>query len=166
MHILLIGCGRSGRRLAELLCEAGLDLVLIDKDASKLEALADLNAMTILGYPIDIEVLESAGIEQAAAVIAIDDNENLNIMACQIAKRIYGIKQCIARTYTPENEAFVQDLGLRSICSTELTVGLALNLLGIDKNDEDAAATLYAEASQHDLSSEIHGENKSSEPSR
>ena len=135
MHILLIGCGRSGRRLAELLSESGYDLVLLDKDKNKLDELSDLNAISVNGYPLDTSVLETAGIEQASAVIAIDDNENLNIMICQIAKKIYNVKECIARTYTPENEAFVEYLGLKSICSTELTVGLALNLLGIDTVD-------------------------------
>lgn len=137
MHILLIGCGRSGRRLAELLSESGYDLVLMDKDKNKLDELSDLNAISIHGYPLDTSVLETAGIEQAAAVIAIDDNENLNIMICQIAKTIYHVEQCIARTYTPENEDFVKHLGLKSICSTELTVGLALSILGIDSINSD-----------------------------
>lgn len=130
MNILLVGCGRSGRHLAEILIRAGQDLILIDEDAGKLAAMEDLNTVRIQGVPIDIDVLEEAGIRDASAVIAIDDDENINIMCCQIAREIYGIKHVIARTYTPENENFVHSLGISTICSTDLTVNRALEALG------------------------------------
>ena len=130
MHILMIGCGRSGRHLAELLLQAGLELVLIDEDPAHLATLDDLNAVQIQGHPIDIEILEKAGIQDAAAVIALDDRENINIMCCQIAHKLYGIQHVIARTFTPENENFVHSLGLSTICSTNLTVNRALSTLG------------------------------------
>lgn len=133
MHILLIGCGRSGRHLAEILIRAGLDLVLIEEDPARLAGMEDLNAVRVQGCPIDTDVLEEAGINQAAAVIAIDDRENMNIMACEIANKIYGVKHVVARTYTPENEEFVRSLGISTICSTELTVARALGVLGFEE---------------------------------
>ena len=83
MHILLIGCGRSGRHLAEILTDAGIDLIVIDENENNLQALADLDVICIQGVPIDTDILEQAGIENAAAVIAMDNRENINIMCCQ-----------------------------------------------------------------------------------
>lgn len=133
MHILLIGCGRSGRHLAEILTDAGIDLIVIDENENNLQALADLDVICIQGVPIDTDILEQAGIENAAAVIAMDNRENINIMCCQIARTLYKIEHVIARTYTPSNEEFYHRLGIATICSTELTVAHALRVLGFSE---------------------------------
>lgn len=129
----MIGCGRSGRHLAQLLLDAGLELVLIDQNPERLAAMEDLKAVRIQGSPIDIDILETAGIGDAAAVIAMDDRENINLMVCEIALHMYHVPHVIARTYTPENEDFVRNLGIATICSTELTVGRALEVLGFEE---------------------------------
>ncbi len=165
MHVLLIGCGRSGRRLAERLIQSGMDLVLIDSDEAKLDALADLGMASFVGHPIDQGILEAADIASASAVIAMDNNENLNIMACEMAKKLYHVPCCIARTYTPENEEFVRALGLHTICSTELTADAALLLLDhaqeevarkIEKSSDAAKEKILDEIQR----SEVHSESR------
>lgn len=133
MHILLIGCGRSGRHLVEVFIKQGLDIIVVDRNRQNLDRFADLPVEFVVGYPIDIEVLESAGIEQAAAVIAMDENENTNIMVCEIAQKIYNIEYCLARVYTPENEEFVRSLGISPICATSLTVDKTIEILGMQQ---------------------------------
>lgn len=133
MHIIVSGCGRSGFHLAQLLAEAGVDLVVIDEKEDNLKRLEAYNLMTIQGCPVDTAVLEEAGIKDATAVIAIADQENLNIMCCEIASQIYGVKHTIARTYTTENEAFLREMGIATICVTALTVAKALKLLGFEE---------------------------------
>ncbi len=137
MHILLIGCGRSGRHLVKLFTEQGLDVIVVDRDRERLDRIADLNVEMVAGYPIDIEILETAGIRQAAAVIAMDENENTNIMVCEIAQKIYDIKYCLARVYSPENEEFVRSLGISPICATSLTVDKTIEILGLQDNNID-----------------------------
>ncbi len=129
MHVLLIGCGRSGRQLAKQLVEQGIDVVALDRNKQNLDKMIDVSVELVEGYPIDLDVLDDAGIRQASAVIALDDNENTNIMVCEIAKTVFGVKRCLARIYSPDNIEFVQKLGIDTICSTQLTVDHTLNFL-------------------------------------
>lgn len=123
MHIIIVGCGKVGSRFAKVLSEEGHDVVIIDSDSNNFKALGpNFNGITITGVPIDQDVLKHAGIENADALAAVTPDDNVNIIACQVAKEIFKVPRVIARIYNPEREHVFHQFGLDTICPTNLTV--------------------------------------------
>ena len=66
MHIIIVGCGKVGRTLAEQLQEEETDLTLIDMDADVINDLTeDIDAMGIVGNGASINTLMEAGVQTA-----------------------------------------------------------------------------------------------------
>src|SRR5690242_18580859 len=98
MKLIILGCGRVGARLAQLMEAEGHDVAIIDSDPSSLNRLPEtFRGQTVLGTGIDVDVLKSAGIETADAFAAVTNFDNTNIMACEVAKEIFGVKKVLAR---------------------------------------------------------------------
>ncbi|NTV89168.1 MAG: NAD(P)-binding domain-containing protein [Clostridiales bacterium] len=125
MNIIIIGCGKVGSKFAQVLAEEGHDVVIVDNDSSSFKALKQgLNIITITGVPFDKDVLKHAGIENADAFAAVTPDDNVNIMACQVAKEIFKVPRVMARIYNPEREHIFHEFGLDTICPTNLTVDI------------------------------------------
>lgn len=134
MNILIIGCGKVGSNLANLLARKGHDVSVIDKSAESFDLLDDdFTGLTVTGVPIDQDVLRAAGIEACDAVAALTPNDNINIMASQLAKEIFHIPRVLTRVYDPQREETFAHFGLKTICPTNLTVEAVHAML----NDHD-----------------------------
>lgn len=130
MYIIVAGCGKTGAGLVNKLSENGNDVVVIDREKDNFSQLGDgSNCMTITGMPIDEDVLKEAGIEKADALAAVTSDDNTNIMVAQIARQLYHVPHVIARTNCPEKQRALAAMGLRTICSTTLTVESFFNAL-------------------------------------
>ncbi|MDO4274493.1 MAG: Trk system potassium transporter TrkA [Eubacteriales bacterium] len=101
MQIIIVGCGKVGRTLAEQLQEEDTDLTLIDTVADKINTLSeDIDAMGIVGNGASINTLIDAGIETADILIAVTASDELNLLCCLIAQKT-GHCQTIARVRNP-----------------------------------------------------------------
>lgn len=123
MHIIIIGCGKVGAKFAQVLAEEGHDVVIVDNDSNSFKSLGSgFNGITVTGVPIDQDVLKKAGIESCDAIAAVTPDDNVNIMACQVAKEIFKVPRVIARIYNPSREHVFHEFGLDTICPTNITV--------------------------------------------
>jgi trk system potassium uptake protein TrkA len=123
MYIIIAGCGKVGANLAKKLSDSGHDVAVIDRDEKSFEQLGSgYNFLTIVGIPIDEDILKTAGIESADALAAVTNNDNTNIMISQIAKQLYHVPTVITRSYDPERVEVLESLGLDTICTTVLAV--------------------------------------------
>jgi trk system potassium uptake protein TrkA len=130
----VIGCGRTGSKLANYFSSKNHNIVVIDNDESTFQKLeASFNGITILGNGIDEEILLKAGIEKADAVLTMTKNDNTNIMAGQIAKKIYQIKKVIAKINNQSREELYKTLGLEIINTTEINALQITNMLFDEK---------------------------------
>lgn len=130
MKVIILGCGRVGSRLAMLMEMDGHEVSIIDSDPGAFDRLpGDFTGQTVLGTGIDVDVLKSAGIENTNAFAAVTNFDNTNIMACEVAKEIFGVEHVLARIYDPGRESFYHELGLETICPTTLVSTAAYNLL-------------------------------------
>ncbi|MDQ5825076.1 MAG: NAD-binding protein [Chloroflexota bacterium] len=130
MRIVILGCGRVGVRLAVMMEEDGHQVSVIDADPVALSHLPDnFTGQVVLGTGIDVDVLKSAGIAYADAFAAVTNFDNTNIMACQVAKEIFGVKKVLARIYDPGREGLYHQLGLETICPTTLLSTAAHDIL-------------------------------------
>ena len=66
MNVLIVGAGKTGRRLALALSGRGYDVAVVDRDQSRLDLLGEnFDGITVAGVPVDRDVLISAGCENA-----------------------------------------------------------------------------------------------------
>lgn len=121
MYIIIVGCGRVGSELANLLQSEGHNVVIIDNDPQSFKRLGStFNGTTLVGNGFDVELLKEAGIEKADAFCVVTDGDNTNIMAAQIAKKIFNVPKVIARVYDPQRAHIYKHLGLDIISGTVL----------------------------------------------
>lgn len=125
MKIVIMGCGRVGAALAALLDVDGHDVCVLDTEPYSFRRLpSTFRGNAIVGNGMDQDDLRRAGIEDADAFAAVTQGDNRNVMACQVAKHIFGVKKSVCRIYDPVRRDTYQMLGLESICPT--TVGAEL----------------------------------------
>ncbi|AEE97993.1 potassium channel family protein [Mahella australiensis] len=130
MYIIIAGCGKIGSNLALSLSQENHDVVVIDNDPKKFEQLGSgFNGVVIAGIPIDEDVLRGAGIEQADAVAAVTNDDNMNFMISQIADELFGVPTVITRLYDPERDRVFDKMGLTTICPTMLAVDKLKDML-------------------------------------
>lgn len=130
MNVIIIGCGKVGSKLAEVLSTDGNDVVIVDNDRRAFGMLPpDFNGITVAGVPIDQDVLKQAGIETTDALAAVTPDDNVNIMTCQVAKEIFKVPKVIARIYNPDREHVFHEFGLDTICPTNITVDVLKSMI-------------------------------------
>jgi len=119
MKVVIMGCGRVGAQLANLLDADGHSVVVLDTNSySFRRLLPDFNGTALVGNGIDEEALKRAGIEEADAFVAVTQGDNRNIMAAQIAKHIFNVPRVICRIYDPLRQELYSTLGLEAISPT------------------------------------------------
>src|SRR5512135_1942957 len=119
MRAIIMGCGRIGSQLSELLSAQGHDVVVIDHDANAAGRLSPrFKGRVIQGVGFDRDVLLRAGVEQADAFVSASSSDNANIVAARIARNIFRVPRVVARLYDPLRAEVYQRLGLTTISST------------------------------------------------
>jgi trk system potassium uptake protein TrkA len=120
MRIVVLGCGRVGAALSQMLFAEGHDVTVIDQNS---EAFNRLNPdfpeeRTMLGNGTDEDVLRRAGLETADAFVAVTNGDNRNILAAQIARHVFGVRKVMCRIYDPIRQEAYNSMGLESISPT------------------------------------------------
>ena len=132
MQIIIVGCGKVGRTLAEQLQEEDTDITLIDINPDRINAITDeVAAMGVVGNGASINTLMEAGIETADILIAVTVSDEMNLLCCLIAQKT-GHCHTIARVRNP---IYYRQIGL-------LKIGFIKERLGVTMiiNPELAAA--------------------------
>ena len=124
LNIIIVGCGKVGTTLVEQLSREGHDITIIDKNAQKIQSIANLyDIMGLAGNGASYSIQMEAGIEKADLIIAVTDSDELNLLCCTVARRV-GNCAAIARVRTPDysREAgyLREKLGLAMIINPEL----------------------------------------------
>ncbi|HLO33186.1 MAG TPA: TrkA family potassium uptake protein [Anaerolineales bacterium] len=119
MKIIIMGCGRVGSQVSQLLVNHGHDVTVIDHDANALARLGkDFKGKVVRGLGFDKNVLLEAGVETAEGFVAASSSDNANIVAARIARSIFRVPRVVARLYDPVRAEVYQRLGLTTISST------------------------------------------------
>ncbi|EWM52613.1 Trk system potassium transporter TrkA [Ruminococcus flavefaciens] len=101
MDIIIVGCGKVGASLAEVLSSEH-NVTIIDKKEALIEAATnDYDVMGIVGNCLQTQILEEANVAKANIFIAVTTSDEVNILSCLIAKRM-GARHCVARVRSPE----------------------------------------------------------------
>ena len=119
MKIIIMGCGRVGSQVSQLLVSQGHEVTVIDHDANALARLGtDFKGRVVRGLGFDRNILLEAGIETVEGFVAASSSDNANIVAARIARNIFHVPRVVARLYDPVRAEVYQRLGLTTISST------------------------------------------------
>jgi trk system potassium uptake protein TrkA len=132
MRIVIVGCGRVGAVVAGNLDAAGHDVVIIDSVTSAFDRLpATFRGSAIRADGTDEDSLRRAGAEGADAFLALTEGDNRNIMAAQLAVEVLGVQRVVAKINDPVRAEAYADLGIPTICRTELMAHALLGFMDI-----------------------------------
>lgn len=103
MKILILGAGEVGATLAASLATEDNDVTVVDSDAERLGDLAErYDLATVLGKASHPSVLLKAGAAEADMLIAVTASDEVNMVACEIARRLFKTPNRIARIRATE----------------------------------------------------------------
>jgi trk system potassium uptake protein TrkA len=125
VFVLIIGGGKVGSYLARALLNQGHEVVVIEKDERKANALERLidRKVTVVGDGCDPLILEAAGVARADVVVADTGDDEDNLVVVLLSKR-KSKARCIARVNNPANKLIFNSLDTDDpvivISSTEL----------------------------------------------
>jgi trk system potassium uptake protein TrkA len=118
--IAVLGGGQVGSSLAKILTDDGNDITLIDTNLSVLEDLQEDNDIkTIHGNASSPSILEQAEVNDCDILIATTASDEVNLVSCHLAKKMFNVPTVIARLRNSEFQVSTSgfDLDLFSIDS-------------------------------------------------
>jgi len=116
MRAVVLGCGRLGSRIANMLDAEGHQVAVIDRDTGTFEKLRpSFTGETIVGFGYDRHTLDAARIERADAFVAATTGDNRNIVAALVAKRRFRVPIVVARIYDPDRARIYLRQGIRTV---------------------------------------------------
>jgi len=119
MKVVIVGCGRVGAGLANLLSDDGHEVSVIDKEVNSFSRLGrKTKARAVLGVGIDLDLLREAGIEKADAFAAVTNGDNTNYMSSRLAKEVFHVPKVVARLYDPNRLDLFRNAGIPAMCPT------------------------------------------------
>jgi len=114
MNVVILGAGEVGFHIASRLATEGNNVSVVDQDAERLQVIADsMDVRTVCGMAAQPSILEQAGAENADLLIAVTTNDEVNMLACQVAHSLYKVPTKLARVreadYASHPELFGRD---------------------------------------------------------
>jgi trk system potassium uptake protein TrkA len=130
VHIVIMGCGRVGSTLAQILESRGHSVAVVDHNGESFRRLGpDFNGLTITGEGYDRQVLTAAGIERADGFAAVSSGDNSNIISARVARETFGVQRVVARIYDPKRAEVYERLGIPTVATVRWTADRMLRHL-------------------------------------
>lgn len=126
MKIIIVGCGKVGRNIAEVLVQENHDLVLVDSRSEIVEELSNsLDVLGVIGEATNLPDLKEAGTEIADILLAVTSSDETNMLCCLFARKLNPNIKTIARVrnynYSSKEINYIKDeLGLTLVINPEM----------------------------------------------
>jgi trk system potassium uptake protein TrkA len=132
VKIVIVGCGRVGSVLADAFDRAGNDVIVIDTSTSAFDRLPGaFGGSAVRGDGTDEDTLRRAGADGADVFMAMTEGDNRNVMAAQLAAEELGAHQVIAKINDPLRASAYAELGIATLCRTNLMAAAVNDYLGL-----------------------------------
>ncbi len=148
MYVMIVGGGRTGAQLALLLLGQDHEVRLVENRRDVLSRIhRELPTEVIYeGNPIDPQVLEAAGINQAQVLAAVTTSDEQNLALCYFARTRFNVRRTIARVNNPRNawlfdQKFHVDVAMNqaeimaSMIEEEMSMGDMMTLLKLRRGN-------------------------------
>lgn len=98
MKVIVCGAGRVGFNIAKQLAAEHIDVTVIDRSEALVRKISDsLDVQAMTGYASYPDMLERAGAAEADMIIAVTQNDEVNMVACQVAHSLFNTPVKVAR---------------------------------------------------------------------
>jgi monovalent cation:H+ antiporter-2, CPA2 family len=125
-HVVIIGYGRVGHHIVDLLGELGVSRLVVEADSERSEELYRRGIPTLYGDAANSEVLTHAGLSHARALVVTDPDEDANALIVTAAHDLAPELPIIARASSEEGTKHLADLGAQDVIHPELEGGLEI----------------------------------------
>jgi len=130
----IIGLGKFGTALALRLAEEGNQVMVLDTDAEKVNAIADMVTNAVIGDPSNENVLRSAGVtDYECAVVCFSGNVNDNVLITILLKEI-GVKRVVSRAANDGHKKVLEHIGADVVVYPEKDMGEKLAFMLTKEN--------------------------------
>jgi voltage-gated potassium channel len=116
-HYIIAGYGRIGHRIAEVLQDANISIVVIDNRESSIERIKDDKLLYVDGDAQDEEVLKEAGIERAKGLVCTLSRDQDNVFTTLIARELNPDLFILVRTNHHQNTKKIKRAGADKVIS-------------------------------------------------
>ena len=133
-NVMILGGSRIGEKVAKLL-EEKYNVKIIEIDKNRASKLADIleETLVISGDGRDLELLKDEGIKKMDAFIAVTGNSEVNILACQLAKK-YGVKKTVAEVENIDYIDLAVNIGIGTLINKKLIAASHIYRLTLRSN--------------------------------
>lgn len=121
-YTIIVGCGRLGASIGGKISERKQDVCVIDKDKTAFRKLLGYyGGLTVVCNATDLEKLKDINIDKATTLIAVTDDDSVNICVAQMAKKLFQVPKVVVRVYDKDKITLVSNMDIDSICPTQLS---------------------------------------------
>ena len=121
MKIVIIGLGKIGSAVLDNLSDEGHTITIIDEDKDRVEELIEkYDVYGVVGNGACMDIQNEAKVKHADLVIVLTNSDELNILACMVAKKL-GAPNTVARVRNPAYTSQILDM------KDELGISMILN---------------------------------------
>lgn len=127
MYIVIMGGGKVGIYLADVLLKQHHEVAVLEANRAQADRLSmELQGQYLIinGDGCDSDFQEDAGIRNADVFVAVTGRDDDNLVACEIATRVFNVPRCIARVNNPKNRCIFREVGIESVSSTMLIANM------------------------------------------
>jgi trk system potassium uptake protein TrkA len=115
MYLIIVGAGDIGGPLIEIATRAGNEVVVIERDEQRANAIAGEHDCLVLNDDATVkDVLEDAGAEQADALISTTDQDATNVMICLLAEEL-EIPEILSVVHNPDHTNLYKQIGVNTM---------------------------------------------------
>ena len=133
MKTVIVGCGRVGSVLADSLDRAGHQVIVLDTSTTAFDRLpSTFRGAAVRGDGTDEDTLRRAGAESADLFMAMTEGDNRNVMSAQLATEALDARQVIAKINDPLRASAYAELGIATLCRTNLMATAVSEFIGLD----------------------------------
>lgn len=161
MFVVIAGGGRTGAQLANLLISQDHEVRVVDNRKEVLERIhQELPTESIIvGDPLEMHVLEQAGIQRADVMAACTTQDDVNLTLCYLVRTQYNVRRTIARVNNPRDawlfdDKFHVDVAvnqaelLASLIQEEMSLGDMITLLKLRRGNYSLVEEKIPEGAQ------------------
>jgi trk system potassium uptake protein TrkA len=125
-HALVVGGFKRARALSGSLLKKGYHVTVINADIHKCQVLAENEKLTVIhGDGSKPFILEEANAYDADIVIALTDQDDDNLVTCQLCKKKFGVKKALTLITDPKKTDFFYKMGIDAVvCDTSVIAGI------------------------------------------
>jgi len=139
-HVVIVGCGRVGRHVAETLGRIGVQRLVVEVDPSRTSRLQKLGVPVLFGDAANSEILDHTGLPRARSLVVTVGDDVSAQMIVAAGRRLGPQLEIIVRASTWAGAWRLKDAGATAVIRPELEGGIAIvrrTLVGLDFPNEE-----------------------------